>query len=235
MMVCTLSITNINNSYYSSTSYPHRPSHCRPRVRDDRRGAGGRPPPSETRRGGIRRAVVQSPAVTVTRHAQARPPPLGPRPGLDHRRPRPPPPPACVEPRPPRRVPPGLDLCPPHPHQEFRKPPCRPPLPLLPTAATTPTTSAALKPRGNHHRRTTSRGPPCPRCCRPCRPGRGGRGEGCRTQRPVAPGIAQPISQDLRMVVSLSLSSSSGARRGGIARGSGCRARRQRRKRQQRR
>ena len=44
----------------------------------------------------------------------------------------PPPPPACVEPRPPCRVPPGLDLCPPHPRQEFSKPPCRPPPPSPP-------------------------------------------------------------------------------------------------------
>ena len=43
----------------------------------------------------------------------------------------------------------------------------------------------------------------------------GGRGEGCRTQCPVTPGIAQPISQDLRTVVSLSSSSSLGACRGG--------------------
>jgi hypothetical protein len=37
-----------NNSYYSSTSYPHRSSHRRPRLRDDRRGAGRETPPSET-------------------------------------------------------------------------------------------------------------------------------------------------------------------------------------------
>ena len=170
---------------------------------------------------------------------------LAPRPwdparlGLDHRRCCPPLPPARAEPRPPRLlIPPSLDLCPPHPRQEFRKPPRHPPLPLLPTATTMPTTSAASKPRGNRRRRTTSRGPPSLRRRRPRRPGQGGqggRGEGRRTQRPVTPGIAQPISQDLRMVVSLSLSSSLGARRGGIARGGGCRARRQRRKMQQRR
>ena len=104
-----------------------------------------------------------------------------------------------------------LDLRPPHPRQEFRKPPRRPPLPLLPTATATPTTSAASKPRGSSHRSTTSRGPPSMCRRRPCRPGWGGRGEGRRTQRPVAPRIAQPISQDLRTVVSLSSSSSSGA------------------------
>ena len=217
MMVCTLSITNINNSYYSSTFYPHRPSHCRPRVRDDRRGAGGRPPPSETRRGGASAARSSGPQPSLSPAT----PKLAPRPWdpvristtdavallLT--------PPACVEPRPPHRVPPGLDLRPPHPRQEFRKPPCRPPFPLLPPATTTLMTSAASKPRGNRHQRTTSRGPPSPCRRRPCRPGRGGRGEGRRTQRPDAPGITQPISQDLRTVVSLSSSSVLGAWRGG--------------------
>jgi hypothetical protein len=72
----------------------------------------------------------------------------------------------------------SMDLRPPHPRQEFRKPPCHPPLSLLPMATTTPMTSAASKPQGNHHRSTTSRGPP--RMCRrrPCRPGWGGRGKG---------------------------------------------------------
>jgi hypothetical protein len=148
--------------------------------------------------------------------AQARPMPLGPRLGLNHRRCCPPLPPACAEPRPPNLIPPSLDLRPPHPRQEFHKSPRRPPLPLLPTATTTRTTSAASKPRGNRHRRTTSRGPPSPRRHRPCCLGQGGRGEGHRTQRPVATGIAQP-----RMVVSLPSSSLAGARWGGSAPGGG--------------
>ena len=64
-----------NNSYYSSTSNTHCSSHRRPRVRNDRLGAGGETPLSETRRRGIRRAVVRSPGVAVAPHARARPPP----------------------------------------------------------------------------------------------------------------------------------------------------------------
>ena len=49
------------NNSYSSTSNPHRPSHHAPSMgRDDRQVAGGETPLSETRRGGIRRTVVQS-------------------------------------------------------------------------------------------------------------------------------------------------------------------------------
>ncbi len=62
-----------NNSYYSSTSYPHRSSHCRPWVRDDRWGAGGETPLSKTRWGGICPAVAI--AVAIAHHA--RPPTLG--------------------------------------------------------------------------------------------------------------------------------------------------------------
>ena len=69
-----------------------------------------------------------------------------------------------------------------------------PPLPLPPTATTTPPTSTASKPRGTHRRRTSGRGPrPSPRRRCPRRPGRG-KG-GCRTQRPVAPGIVQPLGR----------------------------------------
>ena len=90
-----------NNSYYSSTSNPHRRSHRRLRVSDNRQGAGGETPLSETRRGGIRHAVVQSPAIAVARRARARPPPPGPPPGPSRHRCRPPLPPARDEPRPP--------------------------------------------------------------------------------------------------------------------------------------
>ena len=52
-----------NNAYYSySTSYPHRLSQRRPRVCDDRQGAGGDTPPSETRRRGIARSSGPRPS-----------------------------------------------------------------------------------------------------------------------------------------------------------------------------
>ena len=79
-----------NNFYYSSTSNLHSRSHRRLRVCDNQQGAGGETPLSKTRRGGIRRAAVQSPAITVTRHSRARPPPLGPRLGPRSHRYRPP-------------------------------------------------------------------------------------------------------------------------------------------------
>jgi hypothetical protein len=182
-------------------------------------GGGRRDPPfPKCDGGGASDARLSCPQhFTVACHAQARPLPLVPIrvPTTDaaailflcH----PPLSPARAEPHPPRLVHPGLDLCPPHPCQEFRT--------LIPMATAMPTTSKASKPRGNRHRRTTGRGPPSPHRHHPCRPGRGRGGEGAehRTQRPVAPGIVQSISQ---MVVSLSSSLSLGNRRGGSARGS---------------
>jgi hypothetical protein len=170
-----------NNSYYSSTSSPHRLSHHHPRVHNDRLGAGGETPLSETRRRGIRRAVVRSPGVAVARRARSRPPSQGPSPCPGRRCFRPPLPPACAEPRPPRLVPSCLDTCPPHPCQGFREP--SRPLPCLPPTATTmPTTSAASKPQWTHFLRMTGRGPPSPRCRRPHLPERVGVGrEGRRT------------------------------------------------------
>jgi hypothetical protein len=50
-----------NNSYYSSTFYPHRLSHCCPQVRDDRRGAGGETPPSKRNGGGASAARLYGP------------------------------------------------------------------------------------------------------------------------------------------------------------------------------
>ena len=116
-----------NNSYYSSTSNTHRLSHHHPRVCNDRLGAGGETPLSKTRRRGIRCAVIWSPGVAIARLARARPPPPGPRPCPCRRHFRPPLPPACAEPRPPRLVPSSLNTCPPHPCQGFREP-SRPPL-----------------------------------------------------------------------------------------------------------
>ena len=145
-----------------------------------RRSTGARreTPPLKRDGGGICHAVVQSPAVTVARHARAHSLPLGPRTGPGHRRCRHPLPPARAEPHPPRLVlvPPGLDLRPPHPRQQSRKPPRRPPSLSPPTATATPTTSAASKPRGTSRRRTSGRGPPSPHRRRPRRPGRGGEG-----------------------------------------------------------
>ena len=171
-----------NNSYYSSTSSPHRLSHLPPHgVRNDRLGAGGETPLSKTRRRGIRRAVVRSPGVAVARRARSRPPSPGPSPCLGRRCFRPPLPPACAEPRPPRLVPSCLDTCPPHPCQGFREP--SRPLPCLPPTATMmPTTSAASKPRWTRFLRMTGHGPPSPRCRCPHLPERAGVGrEGCRT------------------------------------------------------
>ena len=104
-----------NNSYYSPTSNPHRSSHRRPRVHNDRRGAGGETPLSEMQWRGIRSAVIRSPAVAVARRARAHPVP-------GRRHVRPPLPPARAEPRPPRLVPSGLYTRPPHPYQEYREP-----------------------------------------------------------------------------------------------------------------
>ena len=62
-----------------------------------------------------------------------------------------------------------------------------------------------------------------------------GGGEGCRTQRPVAPGITQPLCQVPPHDHTLLSSSSAGDWRGGGRGGGGCRARRQQQKRQWRR
>ena len=124
----------------------------------------------------ICRAVIRSPAVAVARHARACPPPLGSRTGPGHQRCRPSLRPARAGPHPPRLVPPGLNLCPPHPHKESCKPPRRPPLPLPPMATTMPPTSAASKPRRTHRQRTSGYGPPSRHRRRPRRPGWGGGG-----------------------------------------------------------
>jgi hypothetical protein len=120
--------------------------------------------------GGIRRTVIRSPAVTVSRHAQAHPMPLGPRSGLNHRRCCPPLPPARAEPRPPRLIPPSLDLRPPHPRQEFRKPPRR---------SHEGTITGGRQQAAGHPVRVV---------VIPAAQGRGGRGEGHRTQRPAMHG-----------------------------------------------
>ncbi len=217
-----------NDCDNSPTSNPHRRSHRRLRVRDNRQGAGGETPLSKTQRGGIRHAVVQSLAIAVARRARARPLPPGPRPGPSRHHCRPPLPPTRAEPRPPHLVPSGLDTRPPHPCREFREPPCPPPR-LPPMATMTSTTSAASTPRWTRRRRTTGRGPPSPCHRRSHRPQRGG---GCRTQRPVTPGITQPLCQVPPHDHTSSLSLSVGNWRGGSRGGGGCRARRQRQKRQ---
>ena len=175
----------------------------------------------------ICRAVIRSPAVAVARHARACPPPLGSRTGPGHQSCRPPIPPARAGPHPPCLVPPGLDLCPPHSHQESCKPSRRPPLPLQ-----------CCRPA----QRQSHEGPIAGGRQAAAHPARvvvvltiqGGGGEGRRTQRPVTPGIVQPLGWVPPHGHPSSSSSSSGARRGGSARGGGCRTRRQRRKRQRR-
>jgi hypothetical protein len=225
-----------NNSYYSSiTSYPHRSSHRRPRVRDDRRGAGGETPPSETRRGGICRAVVRSPAVAVARHARARPPrPLGPPTGPGHQRCRPPLPPARAEPHPPGLVPPGLDLRLPHPRQEYRKPPRRPPPPSPPhgdnnaldqrsVEATRDPSPEDVRPRATQSASLSSP---------PSRAGGGGGAQNtapCHSRDRAAARSGTSARSFLVVVIVV------GGSVGGSARGGGCRTRRQRRKRQRRR
>ena len=138
-------------------------------------------------------------AVAVARHTRARPPPLGPPTGPGHRRCRPPLPPARAEPHPPHLVPPGVNLHPPHPHQESRKPPCSPPFPLPPTTTTTPMTSAVSKPQGTRRRRTIGHRPPSPRHCR--RPGRRG-GRGAEHSALLLPGLCSRSVGCLRMVIS---------------------------------
>ena len=68
-----------------------------------------------------------------------------------------------------------------------------PPPHLPPTGTTTSTTSAALTPGWTRRWRTTEGGPPSTRRRRPLHPKRGGGGR--RTQRPVTPGITQPLGQ----------------------------------------
>jgi hypothetical protein len=70
-----------NDCDYSSTSNPHRRSHRRLRVRDNRQGAGGETPLSETRRGGIRHTVVQSLAIASPAAPELAPCPRDPVPG----------------------------------------------------------------------------------------------------------------------------------------------------------
>ena len=218
-----------NNSYYTSTSSPHRLSHHHPRVCNDCLGAGGETPLSETRWRGIRRAVVRSPGVAVVRRAQARPPSPGPRPCPGRRHFCPPLPPACAEPRPPRLVPSSLDTCPPHPCQGFREP--SRPLPCLPPTATTmPTTSAALKPRWTHFLRMTGRGPPSPRFRCPHLPECAGVGRGGAQNTLSLPGSRSRLVRCLRTIIPCRHRH----RRGGIARSGGFQAQRQRWNRQRR-
>ena len=169
--------------------------------------------------GGIHRAVVRSPAVTATRHAQACPPPLGPRPGLDHD--------AVAL----LLLPPALSLVHPAvylpasifvlltPARNSASLLAAPPLPLLPTAITTLMTSAALKPQGNHHRRTTSHGTHSPCLCRPCHPGRGGGGRAqniapCCSRDRTADQSGPPHGRFLVVVV-IVVGFSAGGERGG--------------------
>jgi hypothetical protein len=184
-----------------------------------------RPRLSKTRRGGHPTRGRPVPSRHCRLPCPSSSPAPCPRLGPDHRRCHPPLPPARAKPRPPRLVP---HLRPPHPCQELRKPPHRPPLPLLLMATTTPTTSTASKPRGNCRRRTTGRGLPSPRCRRPCHPGRGG-GEGAEHSSLLLSGSR---SRSVRRWFPCRRHRRWGLGGGGGARGGGCRARRQRQKRQ---
>ena len=211
----------------------HRSSHA---VRshwstDLRRSTGGgrRDPPFPKRnRGGHLTRGRPVPSRHCRPPRPSSPPAPCPRLGPDHRRCHPPLPPARATPRSPRLV---SHLRPPHPCQELRKPPHRPPLPLLPMATTTPTTSTASKPRGNRRRRMTGRRLPSPCHCRPCHPGRGG-GEGAEHSALSLPGSR---SRSVRRWFPCRRHRCWWLGEGGGAHGGGRRARRQRRKRQRRR
>ena len=184
-----------NNSYYSSTSNRHRRSHrCLSMgTRQSTRG-GRRDPPSRKRDGGASATRSSSPWPSPSPAA----PKLAPRP-------RDPIPGPAATAAALLFIPPALSLV--H-HPALYLPasilvlltPARnsaslpaPPPHLPRTATTMPTTSAALTPQWTCHQRTTGRGQPSPRRHRP-HPHNGGV-EGCRTQRPVAPGITQPLCQ----------------------------------------
>jgi hypothetical protein len=162
---------------------------------------------------------VPGPAI-YARHARAHPPPQGPRPGPSRHRCRPPLPPARAEPRPPRLVPSGLDNRPPHPCQEFREPPCPPPL-SPPEGNNNANDQRSVdatidpSPEDNRPRATQSTSLSSPP------PTMGEGGEGCRTQHPVASGIMQLLGQVPPHSHPLSSSSSAGDRRGGSGGGGG--------------
>jgi hypothetical protein len=221
-----------NYSYYSySTSYPHRSSHRRPRVCDDQRGAGGDTPPSETQRGGICHARLSGPRPSPSPATpELAPPPLGPLTGPGHQRCHPPLPPARAESHPPRLVPPGLDLRPPHPRQESHKPPCRPPPPSPPhgnnnvadqrsVKATRDPSPEDVRPRATTQSASSS--------SPPSRAG-GGRAQNtapCRSRDHAAARSGTSARSSLIVFIVV----------GGSARGGGCWTRRQQRKRQRRR
>ena len=169
--------------------------------------------------------VVQSPAITVARHARACPPPPGPAaqpPTL------PPSSSSChaeLCPPPPRLVPSGLDTRSPHPCQEFREPPCPPPPPPPDgdnDAGNQRSIDATMEPPPEDDR---------PRVTQSMSSHNGG-GEGCRTLHPVTPRIMQMLCWVPQRSHPLSLSLSAGDLRGGSGGGGGCWARRQQRKRQ---
>ena len=171
-----------------------------------------RPPLSETRRGGHPTHVVRSPVVTIARHAQARPPPLVPVwvPTTDA---------AAL-----LFLPPVLSLIHPALYLIFVfLTPARNSARLLaaPPSLSSPWRQQRLRPaQRRSHKGTVAGGRQA--AGYPVRvvvvPATQGGGGGRRTQRPVAPGIAQPISQT---VVSLSSSSLLGAQQGGGTRGGG--------------
>jgi hypothetical protein len=176
-----------NNSYYSySTSYPHRLSQRRPRVCDDRQGAGGDTPPSETRRRGIARSSGPRPSPSPAT------PELAPHLWDPLRVP-------ATDAATPLFLPPALSLI----HPALYLPasifvlltPARnptslltaPPLPLPPADQRSVEATRDPSPEDVRPRATQSASSSSP----PSRAGGGGR----RTQRPVAPGIVQPLGR----------------------------------------
>ena len=152
-----------------------------------------RPPaPSETRQGGIYRAVVWSPAAAIVRHTRACSPPPGPHPGPGCRRCHPPLPPARSESHPP---------CPIfRPRSSYSSPPPGVPQASLPPPpppdgynnADNQRSLDAVRdrlPEDDRLRATQSASllSPLPRA--------GGCVRGAEHQRPVTPRIVQPLGQ----------------------------------------
>ena len=165
-----------NNSYYSSTSYPHCSSHRRQLVQDDQRGKGGETPPLRNATGGASAARSSGPRPLPSPTT----PELAPHPWDPIQVP-------ATNAAAPLFLPPTLSFIDPALYllasifvllTPARNPTSllNTPLPLPPTETTTPPTTAESKPRGTHRRRTSGRGPPSPRRRRPHHPGRRGGG-----------------------------------------------------------
>jgi hypothetical protein len=216
------------NNSYSSTSNPHLPSHRAPlrvttidKWREER-------PPSPKRDGGASAAWSSSRPVPGHRRRQPRPS-SPPEPGT----------PSWAQPPP---LPPFSSS---RPHRASSTPPCNfgpryssssPLLGILRASLPPPLSPPDGDNDANDQRSVDATMDPSPEDDRlratqstslSSPPPTTGGGEGCRTQRPVAPGITQPLCQVPPHGHPSSSSSSAGDRRGGSGGGGGCRARRQ--------